>query len=170
MTGPQPPACDIHQGYRPGLIGRITEMHALYYARAAGFGLPFEVVVSGGLTEFAGRLDRPMNALWSAVAGDRVLGSIAIDGEDLGGGLAHLRWFIVDDALRGNGAGKRLLRAALDFVDARGFQACHLWTFAGLAAARHLYESHGFVLAEERPGRQWGSEVLEQRFVRSRPP
>ncbi len=83
MTGPQPPACDIHQGYRPGLIGRITEMHALYYDRAAGFGLPFEVVVSGGLSEFAGRLDRPMNAIWSAVAEGRVLGSIAIDGVSL---------------------------------------------------------------------------------------
>lgn len=169
MSKPQQPEALILSGYRPGIIGRVTEMHARYYAEAAGFGLPFEVVVSGGLTEFSGRLDRPMNAIWSVVLDHRIAGSIAVDGEDMGNGLAHLRWFIVDHAARGTGAGKKLLRAALDFVDARGFEACHLWTFSGLLVARHLYETHGFALAEERHGSQWGSEVLEQRFVRSKP-
>lgn len=91
---------------------------------------------------------------------------MAIDGEDMGRGVAHLRWFIVDDALRGTGTGKKLLDAALAFVDAKGFAEAHLWTFSGLHVARHLYETRGFVLAEERPGTQWGNKVLEQRFVR----
>ena len=39
-----------------------------------------------------------------------------------------------------------------------------LWTFAGLDAARRLYERAGFRLAEERRGTQWGIEVTEQRF------
>jgi hypothetical protein len=29
-----------------------------------------------------------------------------------------------------------------------------------------LYEQNGFVLVEEQPGHQWGTEVMEQRFVR----
>jgi hypothetical protein len=41
----------------------------------------------------------------------------------------------------------------------------YLWTFQGLDAARRLYEKHGFRLAEEREGSQWGERVLEQRFV-----
>jgi len=41
----------------------------------------------------------------------------------------------------------------------------YLWTFQGLATARRLYEKHGFRLAEERAGSQWGTQVMEQRFV-----
>ncbi|MFC3179387.1 bifunctional helix-turn-helix transcriptional regulator/GNAT family N-acetyltransferase [Cypionkella sinensis] len=163
-----PPAVEIAEGYRSGLTARITQMHAEYYARHAGFGRQFEAVVAGGLAGFSGRLDRPRNAIWAALQGDQIVGSIAIDGEDLGGNCAHLRWFITDDAVRGSGAGRQLLDAALGFVEAQGFEATHLWTFSGLSAARHLYEAHGFELVEERPGQQWGSEVLEQKFVRLR--
>lgn len=163
---PAPPAVEIVAGYRSGLIARITQMHALYYAQNAGFGQRFEAVVAGGLAGFSDRLDSPRNAIWAALRGEEIVGAIAIDGEDLGGNLAHLRWFITDGAVQGSGAGRRLLAAALGFVDAVGFEATHLWTFSGLSAARHLYEAHGFVLAEERPGQQWGKQVLEQRFVR----
>ena len=163
---PAPPAVEIVAGYRSGLIARITQMHALYYARNSGFGQRFEAVVAGGLAGFSDRLDSPRNAIWAALRGGEIVGSIAIDGEDLGGNLAHLRWFITDETARGSGAGRRLLAAALGFVDAQGFEATHLWTFSGLSAARHLYEAHGFELVEEWPGRQWGKEVLEQRFVR----
>ena len=163
------PQAEIVAGYRPGLVARITEMHALHYAREAGFGRRFETVVAGGLAAFCDRLDTPVNEIWSALRDERIVGSIAIDGEDLGTGIAHLRWFILDDEMRGTGVGQRLLQAALDFSDAQRFAETHLWTFAGLHAARHLYEKNGFILAEERLGSQWGKEVLEQRFVRRRP-
>lgn len=166
-----PPASTvaIEAGCRPGLIARVTEMHALHYARSSGFGLAFESVVAGGLAEFAGRLDSPRNAIWAASSGGEIVGSIAIDGDDLGPGIAHLRWFIVDEAARGRGTGHRLLDTALTFVDQQDFAETHLWTFRGLDAARRLYETRGFKLAEERRGSQWGREMLEQRFVRARP-
>lgn len=155
-------------GYRPGIIARITEMHALYYSQAYGFGQHFESVVAGSLAEFANRLHSPVNQVWVARRGHEILGSVAIDGEDLGPGVAHLRWYIVDDALRGSGCGKGLLDTALAFVDEQGFAETHLFTFSGLDAARYLYESRGFTLAEEEIGTQWGKEVMEQRFVRKR--
>lgn len=157
---------EIVKGYQTGLIARITELHARYYARASGFGQRFEAVVAGELAKFCGRLDRPGNAIWAAMMDNEITGSIAIDGDDMGSDLAHLRWFIVNDTVRGTGAGRRLLSTALDFVDAQGFKETHLWTFSDLSAARHLYEAYGFTLEEERPGTQWGKEVLEQRFVR----
>ncbi|MCM2454802.1 MarR family transcriptional regulator [Rhizobium sp. CG4] len=166
---PQSSPVEIVTGYRPGIIARITEMHALYYARTSDFGQAFESRVAGGLAEFCGRLENPQNRIWAAMREGQVRGSVAIDGEDLGEGIAHLRWFITDDTLRGTGAGKKLLDAAMDFVDASGFTETHLWTFAGLNAARHLYETRGFVLVEEYAGSQWGREVLEQRFVRKNP-
>ena len=157
---------NIVTGYQPGLVARITEMHALYYARTSGFGQRFESVVAGGLSEFCNRLEKPCNEIWLAVQHGRIVGSLAIDGEDLGAGIAHLRWFIVDDGVRGSGAGRRLLDAAMAFVDEKDFAETHLWTFVGLSAARHLYESYGFECVEERSGSQWGREVMEQRFVR----
>ncbi len=162
------PSAEIVYGYQTGLIGRITEMHARYYAEASGFGRTFESGVAGSLAEFCGRLDSGRNAVWCLVRDRAIVGSIAIDGEDLGPGLAHLRWFIIDPTLRGAGQGGKLLDAALSFADHQGFPETHLWTFAGLDTARHLYETRGFALAEERRGTQWGSEVLEQRFVRFR--
>jgi DNA-binding MarR family transcriptional regulator/GNAT superfamily N-acetyltransferase len=167
-TGETAAPVEIRTGYRPGLIARITQMHIDYYARTAGYGQRFETVVATGLAEFCNRLDHPDNAVWTVMRGGRILGSIAIDGEDLGDGIAHLRWFILDDSLRGSGFGRQLMAQALAFVDARPFVRADLWTFDGLSAARHLYEAHGFVLAEQRPGDQWGREVLEQRFMRQR--
>ena len=164
--GPDVQPVAIVPGYRPGLIARVTDMHMRYYAREHGLGQRFETLVAGGRAEFCGRLDNPLNAVWTAQTGGEIVGSLAIDGEDMGAGIAHLRWFIVADGLRGGGAGKRLLDAALAFADGHGFSETHLSTFAGLDAARHLYEARGFELVEERVGRQWGRELVEQRFVR----
>jgi len=164
------PEIRIARGYRQGIIARITQIHAHYYARIANFGQRFESVVAAGLAAFCDRLENPRNAIWSASREEDIVGSIAIDGEDMGEDIAHLRWFIIDDGVRGGGVGRRLLSEALAFVDAQGFAETHLWTFNGRSAARHLYEAHGFTCVEERLGSQWGSEVLEQRFVRPRPP
>lgn len=156
----------IEQGYRPGVIGRIAEMHAHFYSRHTGFGQFFESKVASGIAEFTGRLTNPCNRLWIALQGERIVGSIAIDGEDLGSNIAHLRWFIIDDGVRGGGVGRRLMNEAMTFCDTQGFHETQLWTFKGLDAARKLYDDFGFTLAEEWIGDQWGSEVMEQMFVR----
>jgi GNAT superfamily N-acetyltransferase len=156
----------IETGYRTGIIGRTVEMHARYYARTVGFGLFFENRLALGLADFVKRLDTPANQLWAAMNAGHIVGTIAIDGEDLGDDIAHLRWFIVDDGQRGSGIGRRLLAAAISFCDQQHFREIQLWTFKGLDAARRLYEEAGFTLDEERPGRQWGEEVVEQRFTR----
>jgi DNA-binding MarR family transcriptional regulator/N-acetylglutamate synthase-like GNAT family acetyltransferase len=160
------PSIEILSGYRPGLIGRVAEMHAAYYARHFGFGQFFESAVASGVAEFSGRLDQPCNNIWAAIQNDRIVGSIAIDGQDLGDNQAHLRWFILDDACRGEGAGNRLLGEAVRFCDQAGFAAIRLWTFQGLDAARHLYETYGFDLTHQAAGKQWGLEVIEQQFKR----
>ncbi|MFL9878905.1 helix-turn-helix domain-containing GNAT family N-acetyltransferase [Herbaspirillum rhizosphaerae] len=156
----------IVAGYHTGVIGRIVQMHAMFYARSVGFGSYFESKVAAGLAEFAPRLEHARNGLWLALQGERIVGSVAIDGQDLGDNKAHLRWFIVDDGLRGAGVGRRLMDAAMVFCDAQEFASIQLWTFRGLDAARRLYEGYGFQLKEEWPGAQWGKEMVEQRFER----
>jgi len=156
----------IEPGYEPGLVGHIAKMHGQAYHRLSGFGAPFEAAVAGGLAEFAPRLENPANQIWTARQAGRIVGSIAIDGEDLGQDTAHLRWFLVDEAGRGAGTGSKLLQAAMGHCDLHGFARIRLWTYRGLDIARRLYEKHGFVLTDEYDGDQWGQDLREQVFVR----
>lgn len=157
----------IHQGYLPGCIGDIASLHARYYAQASGFGVYFERKVATELSDFAECLPAAGKSMWLYVDGGRTLASVVIDG-DAAARQAHLRWFIVDESLRGMGVGRALLARAMAFVDAQ-YDETYLWTFKGLDAARHLYESAGFTLTHASEGRQWGSVVVEQRFSRPRP-
>ncbi len=159
-------AVTIETGYQPGVIGRAADMHARYYRRTAGFGQVFEAKIASELAAFSNRLDHARSRLWTATRYGQIVGTIAIDGQDMGQDTAHLRWFVVEDGMRGGGIGRRLLAEALRFCDQAGFRDTCLWTFQGLDAARRLYESNGFVLTEEKPGTQWGREVIEQKFVR----
>jgi GNAT superfamily N-acetyltransferase len=159
----------IIEGAAPAALERIVAMHAGYYSREHGMGEVFERKVAEGLTEFLPRLQNPRNRLWLATSpslGGQIVGSVAIDGEDLGAGYAHLRWFILDDGCRGQRVGSALLNRAIAFVDQMDFSRTVLWTFKGLDAARHLYERKGFRLVEEYEGAQWGVVLTEQRFER----
>lgn len=155
----------LEKGYRPGAIGRVAQLHAEYYHRHWGFGLFFEAKVASELADFFRRCDASRDAFWAAVVDGRLEGAIVIDGSETAGPEAHLRWFIVSDALRGQGVGNRLIETAMDFCRSKRYPGVYLWTFEGLGAARHLYEKHGFVLAEENRGAGWGVAVNEQRFV-----
>jgi DNA-binding MarR family transcriptional regulator/GNAT superfamily N-acetyltransferase len=157
----------IREGYAPGCIGDVAGLHARYYAQASGFGVYFERKVATELSAFAEGLPAEGKNIWLFMDGGRALASIVIDG-DLAVRQAHLRWFIVDESLRGMGVGRALLERALAFADAH-YDETYLWTFKGLDAARHLYESAGFGLTGESEGRQWGSVVTEQRFLRRNP-
>ena len=154
----------ISKGYVPGAIGRIVELHGAYYHEHWGFGPFFEAKVAGGLAEFIHRYNDEKDGLWTASVNGRIEGGIAIDGAFAAKEGAHLRWFIISDALRGNGVGSRLIDAAIDFCRGKKYPRVYLWTFAGLHAARHLYEKAGFALVEQHRGAQWGTEVEEQRF------
>ncbi len=155
----------VHLGYLPGCIGRIAELHATYYAREVGFGVPFEAKVAAELAEFCVRYDSRCDGLWLAIDSGRSVGSVAIDASAAREHGAHLRWFIVADEARGQGVGSRLLDAAIAFCRAQGYGKVVLWTFDELHAARHLYEKHGFRLEHTQRGSQWGKEVNEQRFA-----
>lgn len=126
----------------------------------------WKVGVARGISEFVERLDQPCNQIWVATLNGRIVGSLAIDGQDLGDNLAHLRWFILDVGCRGSGIGRQLITNAVKFCDEQGFTATKLWTFKGLDVARKLYESCGYELAEEKEGDQWEHTVMEQMFIR----
>lgn len=154
----------IKPGYIPGTIGRIAELHGIYYYRHWDFGLYFEAKVATELSAFLRRYDAKRDGIWLAVKNGRIEGSIVMDGIDAADKGVHLRWFIVSQALRGRGMGRMLMDCAMGFFNARGFKRAYLWTFEGLDAARRLYESAGFKLTKQQKGEQWGTLVNEQCF------
>jgi GNAT superfamily N-acetyltransferase len=153
----------IHEGYVPGAIGAIAALHGRHYAAYCGFDQVFEAKVARELGEFVCRYDPAHDRLWLVCHGDEVLGSVVVDGGE-GGGVAHLRWFILSDALRGKGLGKKLMAAAMTFCRDLGFRSVYLWTLSGLEAALHLYEAEGFTVVERLVGNQWGKAAQELRM------
>ena len=156
---------EIVRGYIPGSIGRVAELHGTYYHEHWDFGLIFEAKVASELSDFLVRYDRQQDGFWTASLAGCIEASIAIDAIHAHIEGAHLRWFITSDGLRGKGVGTQLIEVAVDHCRTAGYAQIFLWTFEGLDAARHLYEKAGFKLVEQRRGRQWGTELNEQRFV-----
>ena len=151
-------------GYVPGAIGRVAELHAIYYHKHWGFSIFFESKVATELSEFLRRFKEERDGFWVASVDGRIVGSIAIDGLNHNSEGAHLRWFIVAPESQGQGFGKILIEEAIEFCRGKGFGRIYLWTFAGLDTARHLYERYGFRLCEQCEGNQWGKTVTEQMF------
>ena len=158
---------EIIKGYTPGIIGRIAELHALYYSREWNFGFFFEAKVATELSRFISRYDESQDCIWAIIQEDTIEGSISIDSSSQEPTIAHLRWFIVSDKLKGSGAGNFLMNQAIDFCMKKSYKKVYLWTFKGLEAAKHLYHKFGFELVEEVQGTQWGTSVTEQRYERT---
>ena len=160
-------APSLRRGWRPGLLGDVVALQARYYAEAWGFGPFFEAKLAREMAELAGRYDPRQDLILSSDDGARTTGSITVDGSDPAApaGFLHLRWFILSDGSRGHGLGRALLDESLGFARATRRPGVFLWTFAGLDAARRLYDAAGFRLVEEKAGETWGTRVTEQRFV-----
>ena len=66
------------EGYRPGIIGRIVELHGMYYAREWGVGAEFESLMAREVCDFIEGYDPGRDLLLSAAVAGRVVGTIAI--------------------------------------------------------------------------------------------
>ncbi len=152
------------EGYTPGSIGRVTEMHASYYSRHHGFGLFFEAMVAKELSELLGRYDPSRDGFWTAVSDGAVVGSVAVDGSTAETKGGRLRFLIVAPEHQGRGIGNTLVSLAVDFCREKCFSKMYLTTFEGLDPARHLYEKAGFRLVNQQAGSHWGKPVIEQVF------
>jgi GNAT superfamily N-acetyltransferase len=154
-------AVALRTDLRPGDIGWIVHRHGVLYAREYGFDPTFEAYVAGPLAELV-RSPSPRDRIWIAERDRCIVGCIAIVAA--GPRTAQLRWFLVEPEARGGGLGKRLLRETVAFCRTRGYDAVILWTVSALAAAAHLYRSAGFRKVEEKPGRRWGVDVVEEKY------
>ncbi len=149
-----------------GSIWSITALHARYYGDAWGFDIRFEAEVARELAEFMLAFDPVRDGLWLVRGeGGVILGSLIIDRQVLGLDGGRVRWFILDSQARSAGLGRQMMNEGLAFCRDHGDKALYLKTFSGLDAARHLYESLGFVLTEETPDTDWNEAgIVHQTF------
>jgi ribosomal protein S18 acetylase RimI-like enzyme len=152
-------AIHLRTQLRPGDLGMIVYLHGTIYARERGFDPTFEAYVAGPLAEFV-KVGSPRERLWIAERGTQLVGCIAIVAA--GPRTAQLRWFLVDPSARGCGLGKRLLREALAFCRLARYAKVILQTESVLTVAARLYEAAGFRKTEQKPGRRWGVDVVEE--------
>jgi GNAT superfamily N-acetyltransferase len=137
-------------------------MHGAIYAAEQGFDRTCETYVAAPLAEFAAR-GAPRERIWLAEDGGRLLGCVALVAASEE--IAQLRWFLVDPAARGRGLGTQLIAELVAFARACGYRSIFLWTVSALARAARRYRAAGFAKTDERPGRHWGVEVIEERYV-----
>lgn len=146
---------------KAGDIGYVIHLHGVIHGRECGFDPTFEAYVAAPLAEFV-RHPSPRQRLWVAEKEGRIVGCIAI--VEVSVESAQLRWFLVDPAARGAGLGRRLLDESLAFCKECGYGHVLLWTVSTLAVAAHLYRAAGFIKTEEKPGRMWGVDVVEEKY------
>lgn len=145
---------------RPGDLGWVVMAHGEMYAEEYGWDASFEALVARIVADYASDHDDRREAAWVAELDGRRAGCvfcIAVDDQ-----TAQLRTLLVDPAARGHGIGTRLVDECLGFARAAGYKRVKLWTNHPLVAARHIYLSRGFRLAEEEPHHSYGADLVGQ--------
>jgi GNAT superfamily N-acetyltransferase len=104
-------------------------------------------------------------ALWIAIAGGIVVGSVAL--RDLGRDGYELKRMYLRSVCRGRGVGKRLLAVALDWARENRAQVVRLDTAEQMVAARRLYEWAGFVQVPGEAPRQGQHRLLYELRLRT---
>lgn len=151
---------------RPGDLGWLIGLHGRWYAENTGFGIQFEWSVARIAADVASRFSPPLVTMLVARDASGPLASLSADGGDPDdAGRGRIRIVIAEPRARGRGLGRRLMADGLANLRVAGLPGAYLDTFAGLDAARRLYEAAGFRLAAEADGDTWGTPVREQRFV-----
>jgi ribosomal protein S18 acetylase RimI-like enzyme len=152
----------IRTRLEPGDVGEVVRLHGVLYAAEHGFDATFEAYVAGPLADLV-RTGSPRERLWIAARDGAVVGVIGI--AQAAAQTAQLRWFLVHPRARGLGLGRRLMDESVAFSRAQGYTEVILWTVSALERAARLYRAAGFRKVEERPGRMWGVDVVEERYT-----
>jgi GNAT superfamily N-acetyltransferase len=154
----------IRRELRAGDLGAIVAHHGTVYAREYGLDSSFEAHVCASVAA-AGRRGWPRDreGVWIVERDGRHAGSLALTQES--GDTGAVRFFLLDEELRGRGLGRLLLGELVDTARGHGYATLVLETFSDLRTAAHLYGAHGFELVSAETGPRWGrAEVTYQHY------
>ncbi|MFD6530570.1 GNAT family N-acetyltransferase [Streptomyces sp. NPDC060184] len=150
---------------RPGDLGWMVMAHGELYHRQFGWNAEFEGLVAKIVAEYAARVGQDdSEAAWIAEVDGERAGCVMLVADDRPA-AAKLRTLLVTPAARGLGMGTRLVAETLRFARAAGYRSVSLWTTDNLASARRIYQSFGFILAEEAPHHGFGHDLVGQTWT-----
>jgi len=145
---------------KPGDLGWVVMAHGELYAREFGWDTSFEALVARIVADYANGREDAREAAWIAERDGRRVGCVFCVAADEQ--TAQLRILLVDPSARGHGLGARLVDECLSFARGARYKRMKLWTNHPLAAARQIYLSRGFTLAEEEPHHSYGADLIGQ--------
>lgn len=146
-------------------IGYIISRQIHLYKVEYGFDTDaWRTYVADGVHQLVNQFDPNKDIIYILEADNSVSGCIAVTHTEDDKDMAQLRFFFMEPALRGLGAGNKLINTALDFCKEKKYKRVFLWTVSDLVAARHLYSKYGFQMTETHENTEWGEAVLEERW------
>jgi GNAT superfamily N-acetyltransferase len=143
-----------------GDIGWVVHRQGILYAQEYGWDGTFEALVADIAGQFVKNWDPEKENAWIAECEGRVVGSVFV--VKVSDHEAKLRLLYVEPEMRGTGLGRRLTHECIAFAKARGYQKLSLWTNDILHAARHIYQTAGFVLLSEEAHHSFGHDLVGQ--------
>jgi DNA-binding MarR family transcriptional regulator/N-acetylglutamate synthase-like GNAT family acetyltransferase len=150
----------VLRGHEIGDIGHVARRQGQLYAQEYGWDVSFEALVAEIGARFVRRFDPAHERCWIAEQGGRIVGSVFVVRRSAR--TAQLRLLYVEPSARGQGLGGRLVDECIRFARAKGYRVLTLWTNDVLDAARHVYESRGFVLGRQERHRSFGKSLVGQ--------
>lgn len=148
----------------PGDLGLITSQQGKLYANEYGWDWTFEALVSEIVSDYVKNFDPDCEKCWIAEKDNEVVGSVFLVKQD--NETAKLRLLYVDAKARGAGLGRKLVEECIRFAKAKGYKSINLWTNSVLVEARHIYETTGFELIEEKSHHSFGKDLVGQTWGR----
>jgi DNA-binding MarR family transcriptional regulator/N-acetylglutamate synthase-like GNAT family acetyltransferase len=148
------------RAHRVGDIGWIVHRQAVLYAQEYGWDASFEALVAEIGARFLRRFDPTGEHCWVAEQGGRIVGAVFVVRKSKR--VAQLRLLYVEPSARGQGLGARLVDECIAFARAKGYASLMLWTNDVLHAARHVYQTRGFVLEKQERHRSFGKTLVGQ--------
>ncbi|WP_019430268.1 GNAT family N-acetyltransferase [Limnohabitans sp. Rim47] len=145
-----------------GDIGWVTHRQGILYAQEYGWDGTFEALVAEIAAQFVKNFDVACENAWIAEIEGQIVGSaFLVKASDE---VAKLRLLYVEPRARGLGLGHALTNECIAFARAKGYQTLTLWTNDLLVAARHIYQSAGFVLVAEESHHSFGHDLVGQNW------
>ena len=159
---PEPILLRSHQ---VGDIGWVAHRQGLLYAQEYGWDATFEALVAEIAAKFVREFDPQQERCWIAEQGGRIAGSAFVVRKSAR--VAQLRLLYVEPSARGQGLGARLVDECIRFARSKRYKTLMLWTNDVLRAARHVYETRGFVLQKQERHCAFGTSLVGQYWTLS---